>query len=59
METAVLESLFDKIVGLQIWNFIRKRIRNKCFPVNITKFLRTVFYRTPPVMVSEDIELIY
>ena len=28
-------------------NFIKKRHQNGCFPVNVAKFLRTPFYRTP------------
>ena len=28
------------------FNFI-KRLQHRCFPVNIAKFLRTAFYRTP------------
>ena len=26
----------------------------RCFPVNSAKFLRTLFYRTPPVAASEN-----
>ena len=26
-----------------------KSLRHRCFPVNFVKFLRTIFYRTPPV----------
>ena len=26
--------------GLKAWNFIKKRLQHKCFPVNIVKFLR-------------------
>ena len=33
-KTPVLESLFNN-------NFIKKRLQGRCFPVNITKFLRT------------------
>ena len=32
----VLESLFNKVC-----NFIKKRLKHKCFPLNIAKFLRT------------------
>ena len=34
----MLESLF---AGLQACNFVKKRHQHRCFPVNITKFLRT------------------
>ena len=33
-------------------SFYKKRLQHKCFPVNIAKFLRIVFYRTPPVAAS-------
>ena len=29
--------------------FIKKRLQNRCFPVNIAKFLRTAFYGTPAI----------
>ena len=32
-------SLFS--INLQAYNFIKKRLQHRCFPVNITKFLRT------------------
>ena len=38
----------SKVAGLQAYSFIQHR----CFPVNIAKFLRTVFYRTPLVAAS-------
>ena len=35
-------SLFlNKNVGFQSWNFIKKRLQHRFFPVNIAKFLRT------------------
>ena len=36
--------------GPQVSNFIKRRFQTGCFPVNIAKFLRTLFffYRTPP-----------
>ena len=40
-ETPVLESLFNKVAGLQACNYIKKRPQLRCFPVNIAKFLRT------------------
>ena len=39
-ESAVLESLFNKVAGLQACHFIKKRLQNMCFPVIIAKFLR-------------------
>ena len=35
----MLESLFKNVADLQAWNFIKKRPQNRCFPVNIAKFL--------------------
>ena len=40
----VLESLFNKSAGLQVCNFMKKRLQHRCFPVNIAKYLRTAFY---------------
>ena len=40
METPVLESLFNKAAALQVCNFIKKRLQDRCFPVIIAKFLR-------------------
>ena len=39
-------------VALQACNFIRKSLQHSCFPVKIVKFLRIVFYTTPPVAAS-------
>ena len=40
----MLESLFNKIAGLQACNFIKKRLQHSCFPVNIvTLFKNTNF----------------
>ena len=35
------KSLFNKVAGLQVCNFIEMRLQHRCFPVNTTKFLRT------------------
>ena len=32
---------FNKNADLQSWNFIKKRLQHRCFPVNIAKSLRT------------------
>ena len=37
----MLESLYNKATGLEICNFIKKRLQCRCFPENIAKFLRT------------------
>ena len=44
-KTPVLESLFNKAAGLQGFNFIKKKFRQGCFPVNIAKFLKTPILR--------------
>ena len=41
MEKPVSESLFNKAVGLQVCNFIKKRLEHRCFPMIIPKFLGT------------------
>ena len=38
-----LESLFNKVASLKVCNFIKNRLHHSCFPLNITKFLRTAF----------------
>ena len=40
----MLESLFNKVAGLQGWKFIKRRLKHMCFPVNTAKILRTAFY---------------
>ena len=45
-------SLFNKVAGLQTCNFIKKRLQDSCFPVNVAKFLRTAFHGTTPVAAS-------
>ena len=36
-----MESLFNKFAGLEVCDFIKKRLQLSCFPLNIAKFLRT------------------
>ena len=43
MKTLVLESLLNRIAGLKACNFVKKKLKHSCFPVNIGKFLRTSF----------------
>ena len=43
-ETPVLDSHFNKVTGQKACNFIKKRLQERLFPVNIAKFLRTAFY---------------
>ena len=44
----MLESLFNKGPGLRAYIFIKKRLQHRHFPVNITKFLRTAFFKEHP-----------
>ena len=41
MKAPVLGYLFYKIVGPKPQDFIKKRFRHRCFPVNVAKFLKT------------------
>ena len=41
----MLESLFNKVAILKANDFIKKRLKHKCFPVNIAKFLRTLILK--------------
>ena len=42
-KTSVLESLLNDISELKAYSIIKKYLQRRCFPVNITKFLRTAF----------------
>ena len=44
-KTPVLASLFNKVSGFQGCNVIKKRLQNRCFPVNIANFLRTTILK--------------
>ena len=48
----MLKSLFDKVAVLKAYNFIKKRLLLRCFPMNIAKFLRTAFYGKPLMAAS-------
>ena len=41
-KTLMLESHFNKVVGLYICNFIKKETPAQVFPMNLAKFLRTL-----------------
>ena len=49
----VLESLFNKASSLQVYNFIKKRLQNRCAPVKFAKFLRTPFLQSTSLAASE------
>ena len=40
----MLKPLFNKVADVQAYNVVKKRLQNKCFPVNITKSLREPSY---------------
>ena len=39
----MLESLSNKVKGLQAYNFTKKRLQHRRFPVNIANFKNTYF----------------
>ena len=39
-KTSVLESVFTKTAGPQAFNFIKKKLQQRCFPGKFDKFLR-------------------
>ena len=43
------ESLFNKVAGSQVCNFVKKILQYRCFPVKFAKFLITLFFfqKTP------------
>ena len=43
----MLESLFDKVAGLIPATLLKKRLQQRCFPMNFAKFLRTTFLQNP------------
>ena len=43
-EKPVLESLFKKVAGPQVWNFIKNRLQRRCFPIKFAKFFRAPFF---------------
>ena len=45
-KTPVLESVFNKVAGLQACDFTKKRLQHKCFPVKFAKFLKHLLWRT-------------
>ena len=44
-KTPVLKSLFSKVASLEAYKFIKKRLQNRCFPVNIANFLRKFYLK--------------
>ena len=40
-KSPLLESLINKVAGIQASNFIKNRLQHRCFSVKYAKFLRT------------------
>ena len=40
----MFQCLFNKYAGLKAWNFIKKRLQHRGFPVKSSRFLRTPFF---------------
>ena len=45
----MLESLFNKVVGLKVCNSIKKTLKHSCFSVKFANFLRTASVATSEV----------
>ena len=41
----MLASLFNKIAGLQAYNFIKKRLQHRCFPVKFVKSILDTHFK--------------
>ena len=41
----MLKSLLYKVAGRKAYNFIKKRLQHRCFPINVGKFLKNLFSR--------------
>ena len=52
-ENTYTRVFFNKVAGLRPVTLLKQRLCHRCFPVNLVKFLRTPFLRTPPVAASE------
>ena len=44
-KTPLMQSLFNKVVGLTVCDFINKRPQHRCFLVKFAKFLRTLILK--------------
>ena len=42
----IVESLFNKVAGLQVCNFIKNKFQHRCFLAKFAKFLKHLFWRT-------------
>ena len=51
------KSLFNKVAGLQACNFVKKRLKRRCFAVNIAKSLRVPLLKNIYATAFKDIHL--
>ena len=43
----VLEPVFNKVAGLRrVYNFMKRRLKHRCFPMTFAKILRTLILKT-------------
>ena len=52
MKKPVLESLFNKVTGLKVRDFIKRDPDTGVFLFILKKFYKHLFYRTPPKVAS-------
>ena len=58
-KTPALESLFNKVVGPQACNLIKKGLQQTCFSVKSVKYLRAPAFTTmPQVAANPPLELV-
>ena len=58
-ENTFVGVFFNKIAGFQACNFIKKRLQNRCFPVNIAKFFKSTYFEEHrSVILKEKVSLI-
>ena len=43
-KTLLLKSLFNQVAGLQVCNFIKKRLQHRRFPVRSVKFFKSTYF---------------
>ena len=52
--TVLVQSHFNKVADLKVCNCIKRRLQYRCFPINMAKCLKPVFFhRTPPFTDSQ------
>ena len=49
---------FHEVAGLRPASLSKKSLWHRCFPVNFVKFLRTHFYRKPPMVAFIGVEAV-